>query len=166
MLPVLLSTPEQALHMISRLSELRHGNPDPFMDYMLLGDFGDSLTTEQASDGIIIRAASAALAALQESDPAHTYLYFQRRRTYDRGERAWIGRERKRGNLESLNRLIVEGSCADLYDFASMAPSELHRRYAFVITLDQDTELPPGEAHRMVGALSHPLTARRQTASG
>ena len=165
-LPVLLSTPEQALHMISRLSELRHGNPDPFMDYMLLGDFGDSLTTEQASDGIIIRAASAALAALQESDPAHTYLYFQRRRTYDRGERAWIGRERKRGNLESLNRLIVEGSCADLYDFASMAPSELHRRYAFVITLDQDTELPPGEAHRMVGALSHPLTARRQTASG
>ncbi len=76
------------------------------------------------------------------------------------------GRERKRGNLESLNRLIVEGSCADLYDFASMAPSELHRRYAFVITLDQDTELPPGEAHRMVGALSHPLTARRQTAFG
>ena len=165
-LPVLLSDPEQAIRMIGRLSELRHADPDTFFDYMLLGDFGDSLTAEEVADGLIIRAASSALEALQADDPDHTYLYLQRRRAYDRGERAWIGRERKRGSLESLNRLIVEGTCEDSYDYASMELSRLHRRYAFVLTLDQDTVLLPDEAHSLVGTLSHPLAQRRETAAG
>lgn len=165
-LPTLLSTPEQAVHMIGRLSELCHADPDLNIEYMLLGDFADSLTAEQVSDDLILRAASSALEALQESDPEHRYLYLQRRRTYDKGEGAWIGRERKRGNLESLNRLIVHGNCDDLYDYASMAPSELHRRYAFVVTLDQDTELPPDTVRSLIGALSHPLTERRRVPEG
>lgn len=164
--PTLLSSPEQAVRMVGRLSELCHADPDPQIEYMLLGDFADSLTAEQVSDDLILRAASAALEALQESDPAHRYLYFQRRRIYDQGERAWIGRERKRGNLESLNRLIVHGNCDDLYDYASMAPNELHRRYAFVVTLDQDTELPPDSVRGLIGALSHPLTERRRVPEG
>lgn len=165
-LPTLLTRPEEAIRMIGRLSELCHADPDPCIEYMLLGDFGDSLTAEEVADDLIIRAGASALAALQAEDPQHTYLYFQRRRVYDRGERAWIGRERKRGNLESLNRLIVDGSCDDLYDFVSLPPDQLHRRYAFVLTLDQDTELPPDETHTLVGALSHPLTARRRMADG
>ena len=106
-LPTLLSTPEQAVHMIGRLSELCHADPDPNIEYMLLGDFADSLTAEQVSDDLILRAASSALEALQESDPEHRYLYLQRRRTYDKGEGAWIGRERKRrqpGKSEPAHR--------------------------------------------------------------
>ena len=90
-----LPTPEQAVHMIGRLSELCHADPDPNIEYMLLGNFADSLTAEQVSDDLILRAASSALEALQESDPEHRYLYLQRRRTYDKGEGAWIGRERR-----------------------------------------------------------------------
>ena len=47
-----------------------------------------------------------------------------------------------------------------------MAPSELHRRYAFVVTLDQDTELPPDTVRSLIGALSHPLTERRRVPEG
>ncbi len=164
--PTLLASPEEAVRMVGRLSELCHADPDPNLEYMLLGDFGDSLTAEQVADDLILRAASTALESLQASDPEHRYLYFQRRRSYDKGEGAWIGRERKRGNLESLNRLIVQGTCDDLYDYASVAPAELHRRYAFVITLDQDTELPPDTARSLIGALSHPLTLRRRVPEG
>ena len=64
------------------------------------------------------------------------------------------GWERKRGKLLDLNQLLREQfdsfpvKVGDLYILPTVR---------FVITLDSDTELPRGSAHRMVGAMAHPL---------
>src|ERR1039458_9916152 len=65
-----------------------------------------------------------------------------------------MGWERKRGKLLDLNKLL-----RGQYDSFPVKVGELSilPTVRFVITLDSDTELPRGTAHRMVGALAHPL---------
>ncbi len=65
-----------------------------------------------------------------------------------------MGWERKRGKLLDFNRLI-KGA----YDSFPVKVGDLAllRRVRFVLTLDTDTELPRGTAHRLVGAMAHPL---------
>ncbi len=62
-----------------------------------------------------------------------------------------MGWERKRGKLLDFNRLI-KGK----YDSFAVKIGDLtllpHVR--FVLTLDSDTELPRGTAHRLVGAMA------------
>lgn len=76
-----------------------------------------------------------------------------------------MGRERKRGALESLNRALLDGVFPDELAAASDAPETLRGRFATVITLDADTSLPPGSALELAGMLQHPLN-RPMTAQG
>ena len=65
-----------------------------------------------------------------------------------------MGWERKRGKLLDLNQLLrgrFDSFPVKIGDL-SILPN-----VRFVITLDSDTELPRGSAHRMIGALAHPL---------
>ena len=65
-----------------------------------------------------------------------------------------MGWERKRGKLMDLNKLL-----RNEYDSFPVKIGDLSvlPSIRFVITLDADTELPRGSAHRMVGTLAHPL---------
>jgi hypothetical protein len=65
-----------------------------------------------------------------------------------------MGWERKRGKLLDFNRLI-KGT----YDSFPVKVGDLSLlpQVRFVVTLDSDTELPRGTAHRLVGAMAHPL---------
>ena len=65
-----------------------------------------------------------------------------------------MGWERKRGKLLDFNRLI-KGK----YDSFPVKIGDLSLlpQVRFVLTLDSDTELPRGTAHRLVGAMAHPL---------
>ena len=66
-----------------------------------------------------------------------------------------MGWERKRGKLEELNRLL-RGDRDTSYARHVGDPTGLVG-IRFVITLDSDTQLPMGSAHRLVGLLAHPL---------
>jgi hypothetical protein len=65
-----------------------------------------------------------------------------------------MGWERKRGKLLDLNRLLRQEK-----DNFPIKVGELSilPQVRYVITLDADTELPRGSAHRMVGAMAHAL---------
>src|SRR5438067_12242641 len=65
-----------------------------------------------------------------------------------------MGWERKRGKLLDVNKLLRVK-----YDSFPVKVGDLSilTEVRFVITLDADTELPRGTAHRMIGALTHPL---------
>ena len=65
-----------------------------------------------------------------------------------------MGWERKRGKLLDLNQLL-----RGQYDSFPVKVGDLSilPKVRYVITLDSDTELPRGSAHRMVGAIAHPL---------
>ncbi len=162
--PTLLTDREQALRMSKRLSVLHQANPDPKLHFLLLGDFGDSLTAAAASDGEIVAVAAAAVRALRE-DTGHPFFYMQRARVPNPPDAAYISRERKRGGVETLLRVLRGLPIEDTFAYSSVSLGELEGRYRYVITLDSDTLLPPGAALRMVGAMRHPLQ-RRETLHG
>lgn len=163
-IPTLLRDRTQAVPAVRRLLLARKAFPEGAVDCLLLGDYGDCITQTSSEDEAIITAARAAIEAV-DGDGGR-YIYMQRRRSWDSDQRAYIGRERKRGSLESLNQLIVHGQCADEYDAATLPPSALHRRYAYVLTLDSDTTPTPDALLPLMGALAHPLNERRHTAEG
>ncbi|MCI5565450.1 MAG: hypothetical protein MR400_07130 [Clostridiales bacterium] len=157
--PTLLTSPKQALRMTRQLALLHAAQPDPYLDFMLLGDFADSPTQSLPADEEILDAARAGVAALNRAHDGGFY-YLQRARTWDAGQNAFTGKERKRGALEALNRLLC-GRETPAFLYASCDVNTLRRRYAYVITLDADTFMPPGAAYKLVGAMEHPLQKGR-----
>ena len=158
--PCLLTSRKQAMRMARKLAVLRAANPDPNLEYMLLCDFADSAEETDPADDDILLAARLSIEALNRQQGGG-FLYLHRARKWDMGQRKYTGRERKRGALEALNRLITEGACRDSFAYMSVSEKELHCRYAYVITLDADTFLPPGTACRLAGAMLHPLQKGR-----
>ena len=83
-----------------------------------------------------------------------SFFLLHRHRVYNPREKGWMGWERKRGKLLDLNKLL-RGE----YDSFPVKVGDLSilPKVRFVLTLDSDTELPRGAAHRMVGTMTHPL---------
>ena len=83
-----------------------------------------------------------------------TFALFHRHRAFNPREGVWMGWERKRGKLLDFNRLIRSA-----YDSFPVKVGDLSLlpQVRFVLTLDADTELPRGTAHRLIGAMAHPL---------
>ncbi len=94
------------------------------------------------------------------------FYLFHRDRTWSESEQKFIGWERKRGKLEELNRLLdgTRPEGADRLVYVG-DPGRL-AKVSFVITLDSDTQLPPGTARRMIETLAHPLNRPRFDAEG
>jgi len=158
--PTLLSSRRQALQAARHLAVLRCANPDPCLDFLLLSDFADSAAEHAPEDEEILLAVRESLSALNDRWGGGFYC-LHRARQWDPGQGRYTGRERKRGALETLNRLLTEGSAQDAFAYSSCAPTALRGRYAYVITLDADTFLPPGAAQELVGAMEHPLQKGR-----
>ncbi|MEA5013302.1 MAG: glucoamylase family protein [Candidatus Limiplasma sp.] len=159
--PTLLTDKEHALAMVKHLSVLHQANPDPRLHFLLLGDYQDSLTGTLGTDEDIVSTAAAAVRALGE-DSGHPFLYMQRARVFNARDSVYMSRERKRGGLETLLRIIDGRPIEDTFTYCSCPRSALQGQYRYVITLDSDTVLPPGSALRMVGAMLHPLQQRRE----
>lgn len=66
-----------------------------------------------------------------------------------------MGWERKRGKLSEFNEFLALGDNSAFPVRAGEADSLIGTPY--VITIDADTILPPGAAHRLLGAIAHPL---------
>lgn len=160
--PTMLLSGQHALAMVKHLSVLHQANPDSHLHFLLLGDFQDSLTGTLSGDADIISTASAAIQALCD-DTEHPFLYMQRERVYHPADHLHMSRERKRGSLETLLKLISGRPVEESFSFATVPPESLCGQYRYVITLDSDTILPPGAALRMVGAMLHPLNRREES---
>lgn len=157
--PTLLTSREQALGMIKQLSILQKANPDPRLHFMLLGDYADSLTASAQTDEEIVDTAAQAVASLQK-DSGRPFFYMQRARALSPDDHQFMSRERKRGGLETLMKLLCGQQTEDQFDYSSIMDSELKGQYRYLITLDSDTFLPPGSALRLIGAMEHPLQRR------
>ncbi len=138
--------------------ELRYlANRDANLRFVLLTDFPDAGQASMPGDEALLSLATEGIAALNRKYQTAGDMFFllHRPRLWNAGERVWMGYERKRGKLGALNRLLLTGSGADF----SRCVGDLQRLAGvrYVITLDTDTQLPPGSAWRLVGTLAHPL---------
>jgi cyclic beta-1,2-glucan synthetase len=135
------------------------GNQDPALRFILLTDWPDAATESEPADARLLRHAVDGIDRLNHRHGRDGNLPFgllHRRRQWNGRAGLWMGWERKRGKLAEFNALLRRaGDTSFLHDRA--VDRDWLRGVVFVITLDADTRLPPGEAARLVGALAHPL---------
>ena len=154
--PSLLLDEGQVRRLVDELEVRFLGNHDPNMHFALLTDLPDS-PSEPREDDPLVDLCAELIGGLNEKYAGRgmgSFLLFHRHRVYNPREEVWMGWERKRGKLMDLNRLLRKQ-----YDSFPVKIGDLSilPRVRFVITLDADTEMPRGSAHRMIGTLAHPL---------
>ncbi len=155
-IPTLLLNEAQVRRLVDDLEVRFLGNHDRNLHFALVSDLPDSAEPPHEDDPLVEFCAGLITKLNQKyaSQDAGSFFLFHRYRIYNPRERVWMGWERKRGKLLDLNKLLRQQ-----YDSFPVKIGDLSilAKVRFVITLDSDTELPRGSAHRMVGALAHPL---------
>jgi len=149
---------EQLRPLLEHLEVAALGNLDPHVHFAILGDLADADARDLPGDAAILAAARSGIDALNArlgEGRDDRFFLLHRTRRWNPGERAWMGWERKRGNLEELNRLL-RGATDTSYD-ARVGGLGLLPRVSYVLTLDADTRLPRDAAKKLVGVAAHPL---------
>jgi cyclic beta-1,2-glucan synthetase len=155
-IPTLLLNEKQVRGLVEDLEVRYLGNHDRNMHFALVSDLPDS-DQPGKEDSSLVALCSNLIEELNEryaEKNEGSFFLLHRHRVYNPREKGWMGWERKRGKLLDLNQLMR--SEYDSFPVKVGALSILPK-VRFVITLDSDTELPRGSAHRMVGAMAHPL---------
>ncbi|MDO1528740.1 glucoamylase family protein [Fulvimonas sp. R45] len=133
-------------------------NRDRHLHFALLTDFADADAEAQPQDTVLLDLMQERIEALNAAyagDGADRFFLFHRPRQWNPSERAWMGRERKRGKLADLNAWLRGGARDAFARVVGRADALQDVRY--VIALDADTQLPRETARRFVGAMAHPL---------
>ena len=157
-IPTLLGSAEDIRTLIRRIEIHYLSNPDPRLEFAIVGDFLDAARQTEAGDAELLRQAETGIRLLNDkyqADGHRPFHLLHRSRQWNPSEGCWMGWERKRGKLEELGRLL-SGAADTTYDVHVGEPEGLEG-IRFVITLDTDTLLPRGSAARLVGILAHPL---------
>jgi len=155
-IPTLLLNEVQVHHLVEELEVRYLGNHDRNIHFAIVSDLPDS-REPAPEDNELVSLCSGLITELNERYGAKkegTFFHLHRHRIYNPREKGWMGWERKRGKLLDLNQLL-----RGKFDSFPVKIGDLPllTTVRFVITLDSDTELPRGSAHRMIGALAHPL---------
>lgn len=161
-IPVIWSTVKEVQELADRLELHYLANRDSNIHFALLGDFADANAEKLPEDAAVLAAARASIEELncKYSRPGgSTFHLFQRRRTWNPSEGVWMGWERKRGKLVEFVELL-KGRTDTTYDFI-VGDKSILPRIRYIITLDADTQLPIGSAHRMIGTLHLPYNRPR-----
>lgn len=154
--PTLLINREQMERAVRDLEIRFLGNRDANLHFALLTDPPDAPAQFDKRDELGPECARR-IEALNQRYAAQgrgSFFLFHRNRTFNAVEKIWMGWERKRGKLLDLNNLLLGKS----NNFSVIAGEQkLLGGFKYVITLDADTQLPRDSAHRLVGAMAHPM---------
>jgi cyclic beta-1,2-glucan synthetase len=155
-IPTLLLSEKQVNTLVESLEVRFLGNHDRNIHFAVVSDLPDSPHSDPEENSLVALCARliGELNARYSGKDMGSFYLLHRHRVYNPRERGWMGWERKRGKLLDLNQLL-----RNQYDSFPVKVGDLSilPKVRFVITLDTDTELPRGSAHRMVGAIAHPL---------
>ena len=161
-MPVLLSSERRAAEICSQFEALGCLEKDKNIQYLLLGDFADADEERADGDEIIVDCVRKHIQSMNARAGRTQYFYLHRGRQFLQADNRWMGRDRKRGALMDLNRLLLgEDGAEDEFRVEGAACEALKRRFRYVLTLDADTRFLPGTVQRLIGAMAHPLNAPR-----
>ena len=158
-IPTLLGRADDVTGMLRDIERHYLSNPDPQLQFALLTDDVDAKAPKAVdAESTFLESTSRGIAALNAkhgTDGHGPFHLLHRDSRWNPAEERFMGWERKRGKLEELNRLL-RGDTQTTFSLHVGEPDGL-LGIRFVITLDSDTRLPMGSAHRLVGLLAHPL---------
>ena len=170
-IPAMLTSAESTRELVHRLQLHYLANPEAQAQFGLLTDWADADTEHTPADAELLDSAARHLRELNRRHPpadaaagaAPRFIVLHRHRVFSDTEQRWIGWERKRGKLEQLVDALAlgtGGAFMDLGDASRIAPDT-----RYIVTLDSDTQLPPGRLRELVGVAAHPHNQPRLDAS-
>ena len=173
-IPGMLTQPDSARALTHRLLLHYLANPERQAQFALLTDWADAPTAQLPGDQALLDGAVAAINALNARYPLPTvggdpaaaaprFIVLHRNRQFSQTEQRWIGPERKRGKLEGLVTALAQGTQDAFIDLGDASRLASNTRY--LVTLDSDTELPPGRLRDLVGVAAHPQNQPRLDAA-
>ncbi|PKL60022.1 MAG: cyclic beta 1-2 glucan synthetase, partial [Methanomicrobiales archaeon HGW-Methanomicrobiales-4] len=158
-IPTVLSGLADVTKLVHSL-EIRYlGNRDDNLFFALLTDLRNAPTEELPEDEELVNLLAAEIEGLNEryqSDKPGTFFLMHRSRTWNAGEGAWMGYERKRGILEAFSLYLSDHRNNRFSRIVGR--QDLLADIKYVITLDTDTQLPRNSARSLIGAITHPLS--------
>lgn len=171
-IPGMLTGTASTRDLVYRLQLHYLANPERHAQFALLTDWADADAAQVASDDALLASATQQIRELnvrypnetEETGAAPRFIVLHRERRFSETEQRWIGWERKRGKLELLVAALAEGSAAAFLDLG--AESRIAADTQYIVTLDSDTQLPPGRLRELVGVAAHPHNQPRLDASG
>jgi cyclic beta-1,2-glucan synthetase len=164
--PVLLGDVATTQAEVEKL-EIRYlANKEDNLLFSLFTDYTDSDQVQREEDTSLLQTVTESFAALNQRYGGARFFLFHRNRQWSESEQRFIGWERKRGKLEELNQLIAGTRPEEAERLVYVGDPEQLSNVRFVITLDSDTQLPPGTARRLIETLAHPLNQPRFDAAG
>jgi hypothetical protein len=156
-----------AVDALAEALEVRFlANRDPHLHFALLSDFLDADVQLLPGDEALLAHAAEQIERLNARyapGDGDRFFLMHRARSWNVGEGKWIGPERKRGKLASLNRLLRPAAHPRAADgfMRLVGATGVLVDVRYVITLDSDTRLPRDAARELVGTLAHPLNRAR-----
>jgi cyclic beta-1,2-glucan synthetase len=164
-IPAMLVHRASAKDLVRRLELHYLANPELHAQFALLTDWVDADTVHLDSDAALLAGARQEIRELNERHPftkddaqatgsAPRFIMLHRERLFSETEQRWIGWERKRGKLELLVSMLATGSSSAFLDLGSESDVAIQTKY--ILTLDSDTQLPPGRLRELVGVAAHP----------
>ena len=168
-MPAMLTSARSAPALARRLLLHYLANPETQAQFALLTDWADADAAQLPGDDAMLSSALGEIQALNALHPNHKdiaprFILLHRKRTYSTTEQCWMGWERKRGKLELLISALATGSPGDFLDLKESSRLADNTRY--VLTLDSDTQLPPGRLRELVGVAAHPSNQPQLDAAG
>ena len=168
-IPAMLGSAASTRALVHQLHLHYIANPEPYAQFGLLSDWVDADTERTPADADLLSAATQAISALNLRYPnpnggAPRFILLHRERTFSTTEQRWIGWERKRGKLEQLVEAMATDSAAAFMYLGNTSRIATHTPY--IVTLDSDTQLPPGRLRELVGVAAHPHNQPQLDTSG
>lgn len=159
----MLANQEQLVEAIEALEVRFVGNRDANIMLGILADLGDAAEETVPGDRALIEQLTSLVERLNrryctQSLPA-PFFFMVRGRRWCASESKYICWERKRGKLMEFGHFITGEKQASFSH--SGGDIERLRTIKFVITLDGDTQLPPGSAAKLIGSANHPMNLPR-----
>ncbi|MDP3863258.1 MAG: glucoamylase family protein [Rhodoferax sp.] len=170
-IPGMLTSAASTQALVTRLELHYLANPEPHAQFALLTDWADADTAETGTDAAGLANASRGIQELNARHPrsaleigsAPRFVLLHRARLFSPSEQRWIGWERKRGKLELLIDALAQGNSNAFLDLGET--SRMASGLPYIVTLDSDTQLPPGKLRELVGVAAHPHNQPRLDAS-
>ncbi len=156
--PCLLYDPQRIAGLLDNLEILYLANRDPYLHFGLVTDFKDANRENVPEDEALLAGIKAGidhLNAQYSSEQQERFYLFHRPRRWNPREKCWMGWERKRGKLENLNAVLLQG-IPEKGTVIVGEPSIL-TQIKYVITLDEDTRMTLDSARTLVATMAHPL---------
>lgn len=155
-IPTIINSKQKVQELMHKLEVYYLANKTENLYFILLGDCTTSKSEKESFDEEIISEGieySKKLNNKYAKNLIPKFYFAYRNRTWNSGEKSFLGWERKRGLLCQFNSFLINGN--NTFRVNTLEGINLNIKY--VITLDADTCLPLDTAQQLVGAMAHIL---------